>query len=169
MSDRVKAIKTAKWLLESSLTDKTTMEQKNLAKAFLAECEHVDKLSAELEQERVRLAGCGAAALGYQKYDELKAGDFGHSAFLDDVLKLRKMWDDECAKSAQLLEALEFYASENNYDEVYHDEVDGQEGDIAHLMSLEDVEYKEDSFGELVYACAGKIARAAIAKVKGEK
>jgi hypothetical protein len=41
------------------------------------------------ERERVRLAGCGVAALGYVKDDEMKPGDYGHSASLDDVLRLR--------------------------------------------------------------------------------
>jgi hypothetical protein len=46
----------------------------------------VDKLRKELERERLRLAACGVAALGYFEgcADEYK------SASLDDVLRLRK-------------------------------------------------------------------------------
>lgn len=44
----------------------------------------------ELEKERVRLAGCGVAALGYHHANSLSIGDYGHSASLDDVIKLRK-------------------------------------------------------------------------------
>jgi regulator of replication initiation timing len=49
----------------------------------------VERLKNELEQDRVRLAGCGVAALGYVQADELKPGDYGHSASLDDVMRLR--------------------------------------------------------------------------------
>ena len=45
------------------------------------------KLKAELEQERVRLAGCGCEALGYAK--DCKKGDYGYSASLQDVRDLR--------------------------------------------------------------------------------
>lgn len=45
------------------------------------------RLREILEQEVVRLASCGAAALGYA--DNVKPGDYGHSAALDDVLTLR--------------------------------------------------------------------------------
>ncbi|MFA6270761.1 MAG: hypothetical protein WC657_06175 [Candidatus Paceibacterota bacterium] len=43
---------------------------------------------AELEQLRVQLAGCGAAALGATK-DPAKQGDYGWSAAYQDVLNLR--------------------------------------------------------------------------------
>jgi hypothetical protein len=46
----------------------------------------VAELKTELERERIRLAACGSAALGY--YDGCK--DEYKSASLDDVLRLRK-------------------------------------------------------------------------------
>lgn len=55
---------------------------RELARALLAERE-------EHERERIRLAGCGVAALGYVKADEFKPGDYAHSASLDDVMALR--------------------------------------------------------------------------------
>ena len=60
---------------------------------------HYDALAAELETERLRLAGCGVAALGYFKgcapeYD---------SASLQDVLKLHV----ECTEGRIRIAALE--------------------------------------------------------------
>ena len=46
------------------------------------------KVVEELERERVRLAGCGVAAIGGEVSD-VTPGSFGHSASLDDVVKLR--------------------------------------------------------------------------------
>lgn len=45
----------------------------------------------DLERERIRLAGCGIAALGHGA-DDVNPGDWAHSASLDDVKGLRKRW-----------------------------------------------------------------------------
>lgn len=45
------------------------------------------KENSELERERVRLAGCGVAALGYVKEP---VPEYGDSASLQDVLRLRR-------------------------------------------------------------------------------
>lgn len=55
---------------------------------------------AELEQCRVQLAGCGAAALGYA--DDCKPGDYGYSASLGDVLQLRRRTEAAEARAAEL-------------------------------------------------------------------
>lgn len=44
----------------------------------------------EAEKARVQLAAAGVAALGYVKEGEINPGDYGHSASLDDVMRLRK-------------------------------------------------------------------------------
>lgn len=49
----------------------------------------IDRLRNELEIERMRLAGCGAAALGY--FDGCK--EEYRSASLDDVLRLKAKYD----------------------------------------------------------------------------
>jgi hypothetical protein len=48
------------------------------------------KTQKELEQTRVQLAGCGAAALGY---DEGEEGDYGWSASLGAVMDLRRKYE----------------------------------------------------------------------------
>ena len=79
-----------------------TLESK---KTLLAACEsqlaaatkRIAELEAELERERMRLAACGSAALGY--FDGCK--DEYKSASLDDVLRLReKLAAIEAAKNA---------------------------------------------------------------------
>lgn len=67
----------------------------------------VEGVSNELERERVRLAGCGVAALGY--VTEL-VPEYGDSASLQDVLRLRKRAEaaekerDEWAARARALD-----------------------------------------------------------------
>lgn len=71
----------------SQVVDKTMAEREALNKLMLMKL--TDELNAtrdELERERVRLAGAGAAAIGYAK--DVKPGDYGHSASLDDVNRL---------------------------------------------------------------------------------
>lgn len=51
--------------------------------------ERIEVLEAEVEQERVRLAGCGVAALGYAKAQDVPVGTYGYSASLADVMRLR--------------------------------------------------------------------------------
>ena len=47
-------------------------------------------LKDELERERVRLAACGVAAMGYEDKGPLDPGSYGYSASYDDVLRFRK-------------------------------------------------------------------------------
>ena len=74
----------------SQVVDKTMAEREALNKLMLMRL--TDELSAtkeELERERVRLAGCGVAALGGATGDnDVKPGDYGHSASFDDVKRL---------------------------------------------------------------------------------
>lgn len=53
---------------------------------ILALIERIEELEQELERERVRLAGCSAAALGYG--EPVSPGSYGHSASYDDVMGL---------------------------------------------------------------------------------
>ena len=48
-----------------------------------------DALKEELEHERVRLAACGVAAMGYEDKNPLEPGDYGYSASYGDVLRFR--------------------------------------------------------------------------------
>lgn len=48
--------------------------------------QQIDRLSSELEQERVKHAGCGACALGY--YEGVKKGDYGWSPSVQEVINL---------------------------------------------------------------------------------
>lgn len=57
----------------------------------------------ECERERVRLAGCGTAALGYSGA-EVKPGDYAHSASYDDVMRLRARADAAEARLASVYE-----------------------------------------------------------------
>ena len=56
---------------------------------------------AEVEQLRVQLAGCGAAALGATK-EPAKRGDYGWSPSYEDVLNLRLRCDAAEAELARL-------------------------------------------------------------------
>ena len=47
------------------------------------------ELADECEQLRIQLAGCGVAALGYARGENVvRPGSYGHSASLDDVNRL---------------------------------------------------------------------------------
>ena len=61
-------------------------ERKQIADLIEQQVERIKKLETELECERMRLAACGTAALGY--FDGCK--DEYRSASLDDVLRLRE-------------------------------------------------------------------------------
>lgn len=61
----------------------------------------VARLTEELERERVRLAGCGVAALGYATGDNAITPDsYGWSASFGDVLELRQKYDEARAALA---------------------------------------------------------------------
>lgn len=64
--------------------------------------EELAKEKAAAEQARVQLAGCGVAALGYPV--DVKPGDYGHSASLEDVKKIRKEKDELEKKAKQIAE-----------------------------------------------------------------
>lgn len=57
-----------------------------------------------LEQERVRLAGCGVATMGYG--NPASPGDYGWSESYGSVLNLRKRFDSVKEENARLREAL---------------------------------------------------------------
>lgn len=60
-----------------------------LAKAFAETApERKRNVEDELEQERVRLAAAGCAALGYASASDVPRGSYGHSASFDDVERL---------------------------------------------------------------------------------
>lgn len=63
-----------------------------------------DETLGELEHERVRLAGCGVAALGgTEEHHIVKPGDYGCSASYGDVLKLRAERDRLAAVLADVV------------------------------------------------------------------
>lgn len=64
----------------------------------LLNCARIEKLETELETERMRLAACGTAALGY--FDG--CADAYKSASLSDVLRLRGDCDSALARAAEL-------------------------------------------------------------------
>lgn len=80
---------TARWLMESA------------AGLLSSQAERIKELESECEVERLRLAACGVAALGY--FDGCK--DEYKSASLDDVLRLNKRCADLRAELGDLPEA----------------------------------------------------------------
>ncbi len=70
---------------DGSLVEITEAEQSEAADLLESQATRIAELEAELERERVRLAACGSAALGY--FEGCK--DEYRSASLDDVLRLR--------------------------------------------------------------------------------
>jgi hypothetical protein len=78
---------------------------RNLARKLIATVRQLPR--GDAERERVRLAGCGVAALGYVKDGELKPGDYGHSASRDDVLRLRQERDELAEQNALLWKVAE--------------------------------------------------------------
>lgn len=78
----------------------------------------------------------------------------------------RKDMEDICkdinyliARVKKLEAALQFYADKSNWEDLYDEHF---EGDIAHLMDIDDVEIRKNSDGSLYYSCAGKRAREAL-------
>ena len=72
----------------------------------------IERLKAELERERMRLAACGTAALGYFEgcHEDYK------SASLDDVLRLREDLQRERTARLVLMEAIEFLSTNEAYE-----------------------------------------------------
>ena len=91
-------LKTAQegWRCECSTDDACRFARERDAKA-----ERIKELESECEVERLRLAACGVAALGY--FDGCK--DEYKSASLDDVLRLNKRCADLRAELGDLPEA----------------------------------------------------------------
>lgn len=56
-------------------------------------CNDYTELEKEVEQLQVQLAGCGVAALGGLK-NPAKEGDYGWSPAYQDVLSLRKKYEE---------------------------------------------------------------------------
>lgn len=69
--------------------------------------ERIAQLTAEVERERVRLAGCGVAAMSNTREalerNRLEAGSYGHSASYDDCLRAveREINERERAEQAE--------------------------------------------------------------------
>ena len=67
------------------------LSQKEITKAFREKDKEIEELKEQLEQERVKLAGCGCEALGYAK--DCNKGDYGYSASFQDVRDLREKYE----------------------------------------------------------------------------
>lgn len=76
---------------------------------LLADCARLraelDVARADAERERMRLAGCSVAALGYYKRGDAIAPEYG-SGSLDDVIALRERAEAAEANAARLRKAL---------------------------------------------------------------
>lgn len=73
------------------VVDKTMAEREALNKLMLMKLtEELNRTKEELERERIRLAGCGVAAMGAVAPGEIKPGDYAHSASLDDIIRFRE-------------------------------------------------------------------------------
>lgn len=70
--------------------------------------QRAEAAEAEVEQERVRLAGCSVVAHGSK--DRPKQGDYGWSVAADDVAEVYDRMKAAEAEVAQLREALEPFA-----------------------------------------------------------
>ena len=66
---------------------------------------YIDHLETELETERMRLAGCGVAALGY--FDGCK--EEYRSASLDDTLRLYAKYEKQAAALKLARDTLDYY------------------------------------------------------------
>lgn len=107
--------------------------------AILDLIRQLEEAKAELERERMRLAGCGVAALGYFDgcCDEYK------SASLDDVLRLRKSLEEVQADNERLRNLLnrstkQIYAWAEKYGEA-NPEWLPPVGDVRLLEDISDV------------------------------
>lgn len=126
----------------------------------------IAELEAQLENERIRLSACGAAALGYFEgcKDEYK------SASLDDVLRLRERAD---SLERQLVESRDYAISEaakirTEYERQQAALVDALGKTASHIEAMmAHIEHKPQRFKEHCWSQA-VAARAALAAVKGD-
>lgn len=72
------------------------MSSNTWEEALIAECDEktrrIAQLERDLDTERMRLAGCGTAALGYHRRTDRIAPEYV-SAALNDVLRLYERWE----------------------------------------------------------------------------
>lgn len=110
---------------------------------------HIDAIEAELEQERVRLAGCGVAALGYDQ--DLPRDSYGWSASYGDVVRMRQQLEKELAEAkAEIVErtkdydgALLRWKTSLDRETTLYRQLEEAKAEIARLQSLCDAYYHQ--------------------------
>ena len=90
------------------------------------------------------------------------------SDLIELELAIAEALDAELARSAKLVEALEFYADQGNWEDVWHNESGGRSGYVAARIHFDDCERLDDDVGP-VLGMAGNRARTALAALKGTK
>lgn len=86
--------------LVEQVVEKKLSQRDALQQAILSKISHdLRAAKDEAEQARVQLAGAGVAAFGYAK--DVKAGDYGHSASLEDV---KKLYDEHAKVKKDIVE-----------------------------------------------------------------
>ncbi|HGS7927831.1 TPA: hypothetical protein ACMFQN_005203 [Pseudomonas aeruginosa] len=97
----------------------------------LRNCARIEKLETELETERMRLAACGTAALGY--FDG--CADAYKSASLSDVLRLRGDCDSALAEIAELEKKLAMTSDAASKGDAARHAAGGMEMEIQELKA----------------------------------
>lgn len=117
---------------------------------------YVAELTSELERERVRLAGCGVAALGYG--EKLEPGTYGHSASYDDVMRLRENVRDT---STDPMEALDSVPNDDPTKQRMRDEQDAELAGYARERAdaMSTVAMSRDVDAALMRIAAGQPAK----------